>query len=175
MRQSRNRPQPSDESLSEAEQFDRAMQRALRSLGQRARTETELLRTLAARGTTEEVAQRVVERCRELGYLNDAALASDLAQSPSSRTMGTRLLSNKLRARGVDEADAAAALAEFGDRDAEQARADAVAADAAERARRNGQPLDQVWRRRTGGKLARRGFSTEVVMAALRRAERDES
>jgi regulatory protein len=102
-------------------------------------------------------------RLVELGYLNDASFAKGLVRRRAA-LRGPRALSAELAARGVDRAEADAAVAEF-DLEAQLVSATRLA----ERlyGRKPGisyrEMLDTV-----GTKLLRRGFPTQVAYAACR-------
>jgi regulatory protein len=102
-------------------------------------------------------------RLDELGYVNDLSFAEGLVRHRSS-SRGPRALSAELARRGVDRAQADAAVAGF-DAEAQLASATVLAerlysrkAPASYR-----ETLDSV-----GTKLLRRGFSTSIVRAACR-------
>ena len=137
--------------------------RAVGLLARRSHSQWELRRKLRQKGHAPEAIEAAMGRLAELGYLNDQAFASELVRRRGS-LRGPRALSAELAARGVDRAQADAAVAEF---DAESQL------DAATRlverlyARTPGigyrQMLDSI-----GTKLLRRGFSTTIVRTACR-------
>jgi SOS response regulatory protein OraA/RecX len=100
-------------------------------------------------------------RLDELGYMNDRSFAEGLVRHRAA-SRGPRALSAELAQRGVDRAEAEAAVAGFGP--AEQL---AAATRLAERLYARKRPagyremLDAV-----GSKLLRRGFSSGIVRAA---------
>jgi SOS response regulatory protein OraA/RecX len=99
-------------------------------------------------------------RLDELGYMNDRSFAEGLVRHRAA-SRGPRALSAELAQRGVDRAEADAAVAGFGP--AEQL---AAATRLAERLYARKRPagyremLDTV-----GSKLLRRGFSSGIVRA----------
>ncbi len=103
-------------------------------------------------------------RLIELGYLNDRAFASQLVRRRGS-LKGPRALSGELAARGVDRAEADAALAEF-DGEAQLASATRLA-ERLYGKRESGMDYRGVLNT-IGAKLVRRGFSTTIVRAACR-------
>jgi regulatory protein len=115
------------------------------------------------KGFGPEAVDTAMARLVELGYLNDAAFAQGLVQRRGS-LRGPRALSAELAAKGVDRAEADAAVAEF-TTDAQLASASRLA----ERlyARKAGigyrEMLDTI-----GTKLLRRGFPAPVVREACR-------
>jgi SOS response regulatory protein OraA/RecX len=102
-------------------------------------------------------------RLHELGYLNDSTFAEGLVRYRSA-SRGPRALSAELAARGVDRAQADAAVAAF-DADAQLASATVLAERLYARRPVSGyrEMLDSV-----GSKLMRRGFSATTVRAACR-------
>jgi regulatory protein len=121
----------------------------------------ELQRKLSRRGHAPEEVDSALARLNELGYLDDRSFAEGLVRRRGA-IRGPMALSAELAARGVDRAQADAALAGFAP--AEQL---AAATRLAERLYAKKSPaslremLDSV-----GTKLRRRGFSSSVVRAA---------
>ena len=151
--------------LQSEEQREQAMQRALRSLGRRARSEHELRSSLAKAGIAPEVIDATLARLRELNLLDDAAFArAFIADRQRFRPRGSRMLLYELRQKGI-----AANTAEHA---VQSQVADAAeAANAAERAARRYIAL--AWpefRQKLGGYLARRGFSWQDAAPAIRQA-----
>ncbi len=107
-----------------------------------------------------------MERCRELGYVDDVSLAASVAARHRRDLHGRARIVADLRARGVT-ADAIASATSGLTEDEQDA---AVAAAHLLHARRHdtSQPLDQGARRRIGAALQRRGFSGDVIVRALR-------
>ena len=102
-------------------------------------------------------------RLGELGYLNDSAFASGLVKRRAA-LRGPLALSAELAARGIDRAEADAAVAGF-DAEAQIASATRLAERLYARKPDMGyrEMLDSV-----GTKLLRRGFPVTVVRAACR-------
>ena len=152
---------------------------AVRMLAARGHTRALLERKLVMRGHGRAVAELVSARWQERGAIDDArfaevAVRNELARKPAGR----RLLESKLAAKGVGHADAKPAIdAALADRD--------EYADALLLARRSvasiGRALSAggrdplVVKRRTLGRLARRGFSNDAVRRAVDTAMREAS
>jgi regulatory protein len=123
----------------------------------------ELQRKLSRRGHTPEEIASAMARLNELGYLDDRSFAEGLVRRRRA-VRGPMALSAELAARGVDRAQADAAVAGF-----EPAEQLAAATRLAERLYARKAPagyremLDAV-----GTKLLRRGFSSMIVRAACR-------
>lgn len=100
------------------------MERALRLLGFRARTAAELDRALAKAKVPPEERASALARMRELGYIDDAALAATRAQRLVLRGDSPRLVQQRLRSQGIDAESArgAALTAAAGQSDDELAR-----------------------------------------------------
>ncbi len=136
---------------------------AIGLLARRAHSRLELRRKLSRRGFAPDAIEAAMARLVELGYLDDRSFAQGLVRRRGA-LRGPLALSAELAARGVDRAQAEAAVAEFG------AEAQLLSATRlAERlhARRPvtsyREMLDAV-----GSKLLRRGFPATVVRAACR-------
>jgi regulatory protein len=140
-----------------------ALSAGLRLLGRRAHSRVELQRKLIRRGHSPEEIDSAMARLNELGYLNDRSFAEGLVRRRGA-IRGPMALSAELAARGVDRAEAEAAVAAF-----EPAEQLAAATRLAERLCAKRAPasyrevLDAV-----GTKLLRRGFSSSIVRAACR-------
>ncbi len=94
-----------DESESRA-----AMNRALRLLGHRERSDAELGARLSEDGYPVRVIAQVLSRLSDYGYLDDARFADDYVRSKRSAGWGRRRISRGLAEKGVAEEVAAAAL-----------------------------------------------------------------
>lgn len=134
-------------------------------LARRAHSRLELRRKLSRRGFAADAIDVAILGLVELGYLDDRSFAQGLVRRRGA-LRGPLALSAELAARGVDRAQAEAAVAEFGP-EAQLLSATRLA----ERlhARRPvtsyREMLDGV-----GSKLLRRGFPAPVVRAACRAA-----
>ncbi|WP_295854927.1 regulatory protein RecX [uncultured Microbacterium sp.] len=112
------------------------------------------------------IADELIDRFVDLGYLDDAAFAEQLAMSAVERKgEGRRAVAETLRKRGIPRDIAEAALAELPDDDAERAlefaRSKVRGVDGAE--------YDAALRR-LAGQLARRGYPSSVALTAARTA-----
>ena len=139
-----------------------AMTRALNVLGYRARSEGELRERLERAGYAGGTVEAVVERLRELGYLDDEEFARNAARE-KARRYGPRRILVDLRHKGVDDEVAREAVEdEFsGDEEMEAASA------SAERRYNTGERSDAL-ARRVYGFLARRGYSAGVCAEIAR-------
>jgi regulatory protein len=138
-----------------------ALGRALRYLSYRARTRVEIERKLVETGCDAADIPRVLARLDALGLIDDVGLAERwVEQQVDHRPQGARALGYKLRQRGVPDA----AIAEATQAVDEEALALRAALDRASRYR----GLDRaVFERRLGAYLARRGFASGAVRAAV--------
>lgn len=133
-----------------------ALSRALHYLGYRARSVGEVRERLFRYDYGEQTVEEVVERLRELGYLDDQEFARTLAGERSGKYGPRRVLSD-LRRSGVDDETAQAAVdEEFSE------ISELEAARAATRRRYNTGEGSEALARRVHGFLARRGYSPGV-------------
>lgn len=150
----------------------RVYDQALRWLARRAYGEEELRRRLLAQGAPTAWVEQALARCRELGYLNDAAFAASLARHRLGQSgQGAARVRAELQARGLASETVTAALAEA------QAENDPLASARAALAKRFGlQPAaDRRELKRRFDFLTRRGFAGDVIWRALeRRAGEDD-
>jgi regulatory protein len=135
---------------------------ALKLLAVRARSREEIRLTLSRRGYPPEEIAAVLARLAAARYLNDLELARDWVRLRAERCgFGPARLARELRARGIADQDIRAALGEL-------LAAQSPLALAEEAARRKLTSLQgvppPVGRRRLGAYLARRGFTTEIIL-----------
>ncbi|HYH82176.1 MAG TPA: regulatory protein RecX [Longimicrobium sp.] len=140
----------------------KARDAALSLLSYRARSATELKRRLKRKGFEDDTAESTVARMGELRMVDDAAFAESFVRDRVRlRPHGKRRLAQELRAKGVDEATARAAIDGVMERE-DASEADLARAAAARWRPRPGEEPDRA-RRRLHAFLARRGFGGEVV------------
>jgi regulatory protein len=137
---------------------------ALRILGGASQSARDLHRRLTRRGFSDTAATEAVQRCREAGYVDDAALAASVAGRHLRHGRGAARVVADLQRRGIDR-DAVSAAVEHIAGDEESALR-ALAAQRLQRA--STQPPDEATLRRIAGQLQRRGFSSAMVRAAIR-------
>lgn len=154
----------SDETILElraADGIEQAHSRALDYLSYRPRSEAELRKYLAEKGVTEEVVEIVVERLADVGLVDDAAFARYWRDNRARfRPRGRQVLRYELGQKGIDSETIDEALDEY-----DEAAAIRLATE--DQVRRLGNlPPDEA-RRRLIGRLARRGFSYELIQETL--------
>jgi regulatory protein len=135
-------------------------------LTDRARTRHELSEALLAEGVPEQVCSEVLDRLVELRLLDDAAYAEAFVRSRQRAGVAKATVTRELRAKGVGEDEAEVALAGI-DNDQER---EAAFRFAERRAVRTAGLALEVRRRRLYGMLARRGYPSDVVAAAVEHA-----
>ncbi len=143
----------------------------VRALGRRGLTEKEVSQRVHDRGGDDAQAHAVLERMRDLGYVDDARVAEEMVHRLSeSRGKSRAIVAREMSARGISREIADAALDDISD-DREQTQA-------IELALKRGAQLhsldDVTFDRRLTGYLARRGYSGSIVREAVAsaRAER---
>jgi regulatory protein len=144
----------------------RAREAALALLAHRPRAAEELRRRLLRKGFGDEVAAACVEGLEGLGLVDDASFSQTFVRDRVRlRPHGKRRLRQELRAKGVDEETAAAAIDEV--METEDATEDDLARGAA--ARWKPRPGEDPFRarRRLHGFLARRGFGPDAIRAVI--------
>lgn len=151
--------------------YDRAMQKAMRLLGIRARSRQEMAVRLGDAGFDDATVAAVEARLRELALLDDAAFAAEVCGSRRRAGWSAARIARDLRSRGVPHDVIDRSLEEaglHGGSDADRARELAV-----RKARRCGaadgrKALHQVVRH-----LAGKGYEPELAWEAARAAFRD--
>lgn len=143
---------------------DLAYQRAVRYLGYRPRSGSEMVSYLTGKGYPEEVLAQVMARLRERGYVDDDAFARFWVDNRTRfRPRSRRALRYELRQKGVDNPTIDEAL--------EEQDEDAAAWAAAESkiARWSNLPREEFDKKLIGF-LARRGFSYGICRSVAERA-----
>ena len=143
-----------------------AWEAAVALLAMRARSSQEIRRRLRLRHFARAEIEAAIDRLTAAGYLNDAAFAQQWARARQERqALGPGRLARELKAKGVGEAEIAAALETLGaEREVRE-----VAAEAAARRLKGLRGLPaEVGRRRLAAYLERRGYSTEVILDLCR-------
>jgi len=154
-----------DARLAELEARDqawKAREAALSLLSYRARSAAELKRRLERKGFDDATSASTVERLDAMGMVDDAAFAESFVRDRVRlRPHGVRRLGQELRAKGVDDETARAAIAEVMEREG------ATELDLARTAARRWKPRageePKKARARLHAYLARRGFGGETI------------
>ena len=147
---------------------------ALRMLERRSHSRSELARRLAEKGHLPEVAAETIERLVGAGLVNDAIYAGQVARTYLvGRRSSVRRVQQEMMRRGIERTLADDAIAEVRADEGLETE-DASVERAARQKLKSLTELDPLTRaRRLTGFLARRGFSGEVIRAALRRLDRE--
>lgn len=151
--------------MTRPQQVELGMNIAVRLLGARARSEHELRTALARKLVPADVVDEVMERLRELRYIDDDAFAQALATSRLEHShRGRTRIRQELQDKGVARDSVDEVLGQLDPAD-EWAAARAFAT---KRARGMTSLEPHVARRRLSGALARRGFGMDIVTAVSR-------
>ena len=144
-----------------------AWQAAVKLLAVRGRSSHEVREALRRRGYSPDDVGAVIARLAAARYLDDAEFARTWALTRARRgAAAPARLARELRAKGVPDADIAAALRALH----EAWDAAAAAAEVARRKLRTLQGLPpETARRRLAAHLERRGFTREIILATCRR------
>lgn len=151
--------------MSRSQQVEFGMNIAVRLLGARARSEHELRTALARKLVPADVVDELMERLRDLRYIDDDAFAQSLASSRLQHShRGRTRIRRELQDKGVGRDSVEAVLDQI-DPDDEWVAARAFAS---KRARGMGGLEPHVARRRLAAALARRGFGMDIVTSVSR-------
>ncbi len=143
---------------------DRVTRLALGYLSRQDRSVVQLSSYLSRRGASEAHIVQVVQRLRRLGYLNDEVLVRRWADAKLSKSpMGSARLQDELLAKGFDEADVSAAVAELYRERPERHWAELLVGEG--RRQRPATPWATLIRR-----LRQRGFDEDVIRDVVERA-----
>ena len=106
--------------MAEAQRAD-AYEAALSSLDLCARTRQELRRSLLARGFVSAAVEATLDRLADSGLIDDRRYAERAVEVSAARPVGVYAVRRKLRAKGIAEEDAEAALDALDDEQQAQA------------------------------------------------------
>jgi regulatory protein len=154
------------ERLQTADDVEKAREKALRFLGNRPRSEWEVRQNLLKAGYGNETLDRVLNRLRGVGLVDDAAFVRYWIDNRSQfNPRGEVALRQELRRKGVDREVIDAVLEE-----SEHAEDQAAVQAALAKADRYRQLPRQEFVQKLGAYLARRGFNYETVREAVQTA-----
>jgi regulatory protein len=151
------------EELQDGDARERALQRALRFLSYRARSESEIRKNLRKHEIPEPVIEETLERLRRDGIANDDQFAQAWVENRSAfRPRSRRMMALELRQKGLDEESVSSALAAVDD--------EALAYEAAQKRANRLSGLEwSEFRTKLSGFLVRRGFSYSVIAPVVTR------
>jgi regulatory protein len=142
-----------------------ALDRALTRLASRARSRSEMENYLLDRGFSEDSVKYALEKLEGYGYIDDGEFAAMLVRDRMRmKHAGRRAIAGELKRMGVDEEEAASALAQYGEADE---AASALAQAEKDMTRTAREPDARKRRAKVYASLARRGFSHDVIQSAL--------
>ena len=160
--------------LQDASEDTAMYDRALNLLSFRARSSRELQRRLTEKGGSRERADRIIERLRLAGLVNDADFARQLTRSKLAGGASRRRVHQELFKRGVAREVADEAVAEVAE-DEGVTDADSIERVARKKWRTLRDVDDETRRRRLYGFLARRGFNSDDVSRVVRQLAGEDS
>ena len=141
----------------------KARESALRLIGYRDRTESEIRKRLVGNDFPEDIVDEVIGHLSRAGLLDDGKFSRDWVKARTlSKPMGRTRLAWELRAKGVDEPKVEEAL-EALDENAEYEMALSLARKKAEKS----DVSDPSFRDKTASFLRRRGFRWDAIARAL--------
>ena len=145
----------------------RAVDRALRYLSCRPRSESEVKGRLERYGYEDDIIARTLDRLRGSGLIDDASFAAFWKENRAGFSpRSSRLVTQELRQKGVSS-EIIAEVVETLDNESEAYRAGYKKAHSLERADYYG------FRRKLGAFLQRRGFDYEVIGVVVERLWRE--
>jgi regulatory protein len=150
--------------LQEQDSGEVALDKAVKYISYRSRTESEIRRKLSEKGFSEQEIGKVLERLRSTGLVEDEQYARSWVESRSaSRPRSRRLMAMELRQKGVSNSDIDKALEETQDDDQ-------LAYQAAIRYSHRLAKLEwDKFRERLSAFLLRRGFTYGTIAPLVRR------
>jgi regulatory protein len=158
--------------LREAAEYTATYDRALNLLAFRARSSRELRRRLVQKGENAERVDKVIDRLRGLGLVNDADFARQLARSKVAAGASKRRLHQEMFRRGVDREIADQAVTDVFEEEG-VSDADSIERVARKKWRTLAAMDPQTRRRRLAAFLSRRGYDSEDVWRIVRHLDAD--
>jgi regulatory protein len=143
--------------------YKKALDKALRALGSRLRSVYEIRERLCLSGAPDGVIDRVISTLMGCGYLNDGQFAAEYAESLRKKGRGARAIKHALRGKGIERGLIAETLEND---EAGELEAEACLTALAKKYRCE---IDGELRRKAFAFLSGRGFSTDVICAAIKR------
>jgi regulatory protein len=148
-----------------------ALQRGLRFLGYRPRSEAEVQNYLVQQGYSIAVAEKTLEKLRALNYVNDEKFARNWARFRSeSRSYGPKRIEQELRTKGIGQPLIQEAVGEAFGQAGEAEKAKLLL----EKKFKNKKFDDVKILRRAVAFLQRRGYSNKVIGDLLRHPIEDD-
>jgi regulatory protein len=155
----------------EADSEENALQRGLRFLGYRPRSEAEVLSDLVRRGYSTAVAEATLEKLRSLNYLNDERFARNWARSRfETRGYGPKRIEQELKTKGISQELIRVVIGETLSQDDEAEKAKLVL----EKKFKHKKFDDVKTARRAAAFLQRRGYSSKVIVDLLKHSMEDD-
>ena len=133
----------------------------VRLLARRAMSQAEVLSHLATRGYATELSHAVLERLRALGYVADEQVAQTIARRAMREGRGPAWAQQQLDARRVDTRAGATVVSELAGQELSLATRIVAARWP------HGRPNDRAEIAKLARRLARRGFSQDVIYRVL--------
>lgn len=166
------RARPDSAPTTPADPAERAREIALRLLTHSSRSEQQLREGLVSREVDPAIAEEIIARYREVGLLDDSALAASIARTRhQERGKSRRAIDQELRRKGFTGEDIDAALEQISSDD----EWEAARILASKRWNSLSGHEEPVKVRRVVGMLGRKGYSPDLafgVVKELQRADR---
>jgi regulatory protein len=157
------------EALTGVDRYQCCLNAAIRFLGYRQRSEAEIRQRLQKHGYDSQYIGKTIARLKELGLVDDAAFARFWIENRESFSPRSRRLTKlELQRKGLDISVIEQVVSEVDD-------SDSAYRAALSKARRLPTSDYQVFRRRLGQYLGRRGFDYEVIKETVARVWKEQA
>jgi len=146
----------------ESRSYAFAMEKAVRVLASRVRTEKELVDALKKNAYPEHAIARVMAYLTEAGYINDTDFAQQWTSARAGKGMGSRRIRMELRQKGISQSDIDEAISDLKEEDMLLGAVKAAAKAA--KGKDISSPAD---RQKILAALARRGYDYSLAKQAI--------
>ena len=148
-----------------------AFQYAVRRLSLKSQPSSELQKALKDRHVSDEIAHKIIQKCQELGFLNDQQWYGEYAESLVRKKYGPKMILNKLRLKGLSQQEAAKLVSAMNETVDQKAQIQHLISTKF----RKQDLSDRKSRQKVASALYRKGFTFDDICAVLKTEPQEEN